>query len=235
VSGPRIDHDFAATPDAVELSFLVSEGIGRVSALLLAPSELSAMLVLGHGAGAGMRHAFMESMARALARDRIGTFRYQFPYMEAGRRAPNRAPILMETVRAAVLVARERTDALLIAGGKSMGGRMTSQAAAAEGLEGVRGLVFFGFPLHRPGEPSSERARHLSDVERPMLFLQGTRDRLADLELLRRVCAGLGTRATLHVVEGADHSFRLPKRLGRTEDDVFAELAQTVKDWAAGI
>lgn len=207
---------------------------GEVSALLLEPPDATALLVLGHGAGAGMRHRFMEEIAAALAVRRVTTLRYQFPYMEAGRRAPDRAPRLVATVRAAVETAAERAGSKglpVFAGGKSMGGRMTSAAAAEAALAGVRGLVFFGFPLHPAGKPSTDRGDHLADVERPMLFLQGTRDRLADLDLLRSVLDEVAPAPRLHVVEDADHGFHVLKRSGRTDADVIDELAGVATDW----
>ena len=183
-----------------------------------------------------MRHAFMESMAARLAAVGVATFRYQFPYMEAGSRRPSPRAILLATVRAAVEAARPYAVALpLLAGGKSMGGRMTSLAAAQAELSTVRGLVFFGFPLHPAGKPASERADHLQEVGRPMLFLQGTRDRLADLALLRPVCERLGERAVLRVSEGADHSFHVLKRSGRSDDGVLDELAESVANWASSL
>ncbi|HUE77792.1 MAG TPA: alpha/beta family hydrolase, partial [Longimicrobiales bacterium] len=189
-----------------ELRFAVADS-GDVSALLVAPPSPRAALVLAHGAGAGMRHAFMQAVADGLAERGVATLRYQFPYMEAGGRRPDRPAVAHAAVRAAVDAAgRELPDVPLFAGGKSFGGRMTSQAAADAPLPGVRGLVFFGFPLHPPGRPGTERADHLAAVTVPMLFLQGTRDDLADLALLRPVLEPLGDRATLHVVEGADHS-----------------------------
>src|SRR5262245_19601383 len=173
-----------------------------------------------------MRHAFMESLAGALAQQGVATLRYEFPYAASGSRRPDPRPVLDETVAAAAAEARRLAGELpLLAGGKSMGGRMTSHAAAEGRLEGVRGIVFFGFPLHPAGRPGSERAAHLADVRLPLLFLQGTRDALADLALLRPVCAGLGAAATLHVIEGADHGFHVPKRSGRSDADVIAELA----------
>ncbi|MDT8437272.1 MAG: alpha/beta family hydrolase [Gemmatimonadota bacterium] len=211
------------------------EGRGTVPALLRRPKEARALLALAHGAGAGMRHAFLEGLSAALAARGIATLRWDFPYVAAGRRAPDRAPVLQACVRAAVAEAGRRAGGLpLLAGGKSMGGRMTSLAAEAP-LPGVRGLVFFGFPLHRPGDGSDARADHLPAVNLPMLFLQGTRDRLAEAARIRRVCAALGPRVTLHVVEGADHGFAVPKRAGRTGDDVAAELAGAVAAWAAGV
>jgi predicted alpha/beta-hydrolase family hydrolase len=214
-----------SVPPARELRFTASRSRGVVSALLVAPPDAWCLLVLGHGAGAGMRHRFMEAIADRLAARGVATFRYQFPYMEAGSRRPDPRPLLLATVRSAVAAAAGAAPGLpLLAGGKSMGGRMTSQAAAAEPLPGVRGLVFFGFPLHPAGRPGTERGDHLADVGVPMLFLQGTRDALADLELLRPLVAGHGDRATRHVVDGADHGFAVLKRTGRTGDEVLDEL-----------
>lgn len=207
---------------------------GEVSALLLERPDATALLVLGHGAGAGMRHRFMEEIAAALAVRRVATLRYQFPYIEAGRRAPDRAPRLVATVRAAVETGAELAETKelpLFAGGKSMGGRMTSTAAAEAPLDGVRGLVFFGFPLHPAGKPATDRGDHLADVERPMLFLQGTRDRLADLDLLQPVLEEVAPAPRLHVVEDADHGFHVLKRSGRTDADVIDELAGVATDW----
>ena len=217
-----------------ELRFLASKSSGEVSALLTHAREARWLLVLGHGAGAGMRHRFMEAAAGRLAQTGIATFRYQFPYMEKGGNRPDPRPILFATVRSAVSAAALATgDLPLLAGGKSMGGRMTSAAAAEAPLPGVRGLVFFGFPLHPAGNPSTERAEHLDRVGVPMLFLQGTRDHLADLSLLRPVCERLGERATLHVIDGADHSFHVLKSTGRTDDEVLDELAGTMSDWSS--
>ena len=224
--------------------FAAGRGSGDVSALLLRPGDARGLLVFGHGAGAGMRHPFMEKMSRRLAERRIATFRYRFPYMEQGRRRPDHRNVLLETVRSAVAAAAATApDLPLLAGGKSMAGRMTSGAAAVEPLAAVRGLVFFGFPLHPAGKPGTERAEHLAAIgvspqgarrrAVPMLFLQGTRDQLADLELLRPICADLGERATLHVVEGADHSFNVLKRSGRTFSEVLDEIADTVADWVS--
>ncbi len=203
----------------------------EVSALLTAPNEPVALFVFGHGAGAGMTHGFMEQVSKRLAARGIGTFRYQFPYMEAGRRRPDRTAVLEGTVRAAVERAGELADGLpLFAGGKSMGGRMSSLAASQTELPDVRGLVFFGFPLHAPGRPSIDRADHLADVTVPKLFLQGTRDRLAELPLIEQVTSGL-QQATLSVIDGADHSFHMLKRSGRTEEEVLDELCTTAADW----
>ena len=222
--------------DAIHSSFLATPGKGEVSAVLLRPADSRWLLVFGHGAGVGMRHRFMAAMSAHLAEVGIATFRYQFPYMEAGSRRPDARAVLLATVRAAVAAASEMAPGLpLLAGGKSMGGRMTSLAAAEAPLEGVRGLVFFGFPLHAAGWPSSERGDHLAAVRLPMLFLQGERDRLADLELLRPVCAGLGARAALHVVRAADHGFHVLKRSGRNDEEVLTELARTTAAWATGL
>src|SRR5216684_1467049 len=211
---------------AVEQLRFGVEGRGEVSALLCRPAKARRLLVLAHGAGAGMSHPFMEKLANELAGVGMATLRYQFPYMEERRRAPDPPTVLMATVVAAVRAAAEAAPGLpLLAGGKSMGGRMTSQAAAQRALDGVRGLVFFGFPLHPPKHPGTKRADHLSKVTVPMLFLQGTRDELADLKLLRPICAKLGSRATLHVIETADHSFHVLKSSGRTDEQVLRELA----------
>lgn len=217
--------------------FAIPVNGSRVSAILLRPDGAACLLVLAHGAGAGMRHPFMEAAAEALAERAVATLRFQFPYMEAGRKRPDRPAVAQATVRAAIEAAAARAAGLpLLAGGKSYGGRMTSQAAATAPLPGVRGLVFFGFPLHAAGHPSDERAAHLDDVDVPMLFLQGTRDALASLDLLEPVCRRLrDAPATLHVVEGADHSFRVLKRSSRTDAEVMAELADAVARWAAAL
>ncbi len=207
----------------------------QVSALLLRPPDARFLYLLAHGAGAGMRHPFLENMAADLADRSIASFRYQFPYMEKGRRGPNPAPVLEATVRAAVEAVRsEAPDLRLVAGGKSMGGRMTSQAAATESLPGVEGLIFLGFPLHPPGRPGSKRGDHLQGVSVPMLFVQGTRDNFAGPELLEPLVRQLDA-ATLHLVEGGDHSFKVLKRSGRDEADVRAELADTIANWIAGL
>ena len=212
------------------------EGAGEVSAVLMRPADARWMLVLAHGAGAGMRHAFMEVLAEELARVGVATLRYQFPYLEEGRGVPDRPKVLAATVAAAARAAREVAPGLpLLAGGKSMGGRMSSQAAADGLLDAVRGLVFFGFPLHPPKQPGTKRAEHLSKVQVPMLFLQGTRDALADLKLLRPICKDLGPRATLHVIETADHSFHVLKKSGRNDQEVLRELAAATVAWAEKI
>jgi predicted alpha/beta-hydrolase family hydrolase len=215
-----------------ELRFQV-EGGAEVSALLNRPTGARRILVLAHGAGAGMNHPFMEDLSSRLANVGIATLRYQFPYMEARRRVPDPPSVLTATVAAAVRAASETAAGLpLLAGGKSMGGRMTSQAAAEGLLNGVAGLVFFGFPLHPPNRPGTKRADHLAKVTLPMLFLQGTRDAFAGLELLRPIVAKLGSRATLHVIDGADHSFHVPKKSGKTDTDILAELAETTSSWS---
>jgi predicted alpha/beta-hydrolase family hydrolase len=220
----------------MNLDIHVGDSVGRVSAILLRPENAWATYVLAHGAGAGMRHRFMESVARALAERGIATLRYQFPYVETGSRRPDPPGVLEATVRAAVARARELVpDLPLVAGGKSLGGRMTSNAMARRPLDGTRGLVFLGFPLHPARRPSVTRAEHLERVEAPMLFLQGTRDDLADLGLITAVCERLGPRSTLHVVEGADHSFAVLKRSGRTAAAVMEELAVTITDWVRAL
>jgi hypothetical protein len=207
---------------------------GAHEGLLWLPEDAASLLALAHGAGAGMRHAFLEALAAALARERVATLRFEFPYAAAGARRPDPRPVLLDTVAAAVAEAERVGGGLpLFAGGKSMGGRMASQAAAEGRLASVRGLVFVGFPLHPAGRPGTERAAHLAQVGVPMLFLQGTRDALAELTLLEPIVAGLGARARLHVVEGADHGFRLRRRADRTDADVVAELAARTAAFAA--
>jgi hypothetical protein len=219
---------------AKPVTITVGARTGDVSGLYLRPRGAERLLVFGHGAGAGMRHRTMEALSAALARSGVATLRYQFPYMEAGQKRPSPQPVLLATVRAAIAAAGKLARGLpLLCGGKSMGGRMSSLAAAQEPLDGVVGLVFFGFPLHAPGKPSDHRAEHLADVSVPMLFLQGTRDNLAELDLLRPVCRRLGSRARLHVIEGGDHSFHMLKRSGRAAADVIEELAETVASWSA--
>jgi len=198
--------------------------------ILRRPEDAFCLYVLAHGAGAGMRHPFLDALADALANERVATLRYEFPYMEQGKRRIDPAPALHARVREAVeAAAKERLP--LFAGGKSMGGRMTSEAQALQRLPEVRGLAFVGFPLHPANKPDTSRAAHLRDVRVPMLFLQGTRDDLADLALLRPILEDLRD-AALHVVEGADHSFHVPKRSGRTDAEVIAELARTFAQWA---
>ena len=220
-----------ATADTQELAIAV-DATRRVSALLRAPVKARACYVLAHGAGAGMRHPFMGAIAQALAARGIATLRYQFPYMEQGSRRPDVPQVAHATVRAAVAeAARAMPGVALVAGGKSFGGRMTSQAQAATPLPGVRGLVFLGFPLHPAGKPSDERASHLANVQVPMLFLQGTRDDLADLSLLTPVVERLGSRANLVLFEAADHSFHVPAKSGRKDVDVLASMADAIAAW----
>jgi predicted alpha/beta-hydrolase family hydrolase len=221
------------------LTVRVSESVGDVEALLLRPDDANWLLVFAHGAGSGMHHPFMEHLAGQLAGCGVATLRYHFPYMQHRRKRPDPPAVLTATVRAAVAAASETAPGLpLLAGGKSLGGRMTSLAVADElsapspGLASVRGLVFVGFPLHPAGRPGTQRAEHLARVRIPMLFLQGTRDALADLALLRPLCDTLVPLSTLHVVEGGDHSFHMLKQFGKTDADVLAELARTAASWA---
>jgi len=219
-------------PTISELRFSTAPAAGEVSAILIVPHRCRALLVLGHGAGAGMRHRFMDGIAEALSNHGIGTFRYQFPFVEAGKRRPDHAQVLTGTVRAAVAAARElMPDLLLLAGGKSMGGRMTSSAQAVSSLAGVRGIVFFGFPLHRPGDASDARADHLRDVTVPMLFVQGTRDRLAEEERMRAVVASLEDLAAISIVPDGDHGFDVLKRTGKTTEEVYDDMAAAVRGW----
>ena len=203
-----------------------------VSALWLRPSRVRACLVLAHGAGAGMVHPSLETLARDLSERGIATLRYQFPFMEHGGKRPDAPGVAHAAVRAAVSTALAlASDLPLFAGGRSFGGRMTSQAQAASPLEGVQGLVFFGFPLHPAGRPSSERGKHLFAVHIPMMFLQGTRDALGDLQHLQPLCDGLGERATLKLLQEADHSFHVLVRSGRTNNEVRREMLDAVDDW----
>jgi predicted alpha/beta-hydrolase family hydrolase len=191
-----------------------------------------ACYVLAHGAGAGMTHPFLEKTANGLAERGINTLRYQFPYMENRQPRPDSPPVARGAVRAAVAEAVRQFPGLpLFAGGKSFGGRMTSQAQGEAPMPGVRGLVFLGFPLHPPGRPSTERAEHLNDVEIPMLFLQGTRDEFADSALLEQIVERLGKRATLHAFAEGDHSFHVPKRTGRTNAEIMAEALDAIAKW----
>ena len=200
------------------------------------PADARALLVLAHGAGAGMRHAFLEQLAQALALRKVATFRYEFLYMEKGGGRPDPPAVAAARVREAVAEAARVAPGLpLFAGGKSFGGRMTSTAAAESPLPGVRGLVFLGFPLHPPGQPGIGRAEHLDRVTVPMLFLQGTRDTFAQLPLLEPVIARLKPRATLHLIDGGDHSFKVPKSSGRTAEDVMRGLAETIAAWTSDL
>ena len=219
---------------SVELRIAVDERAGDVSGLLVRPDGARLLYVLAHGAGAGMRHPFLETVARLLGERGIGTLRYQFPHMERRASRPDPPAVAAAAVRAAAAEAARLAPGLpLVAGGKSFGGRMTSTAQAEEPLPGVRGLVFLGFPLHPPGRAGDQRAEHLAQVQVPMLFLQGTRDDFADLTLLKPLIKRLGQRATLHLVEGGDHSFHVLKRSGRTDADVMGEIADAIAEWSA--
>jgi uncharacterized protein len=206
---------------------------GDITALVHIPAGATWLYALAHGAGAGMKHPFMTSIASRLAGHSIATLRYEFPYLTAGRKRPDPGPQLEACVRDVVtFAAREYGELRIAAGGKSMGGRITSQAQAASPLPNVERIIFLGFPLHGMGQaPNIARAAHLAQVTVPMLFLQGTRDTLADLSLMRQVCADLGPRVTLHVIDGADHSFAVNKSTGRTNEDVKDELAQVIATW----
>jgi predicted alpha/beta-hydrolase family hydrolase len=207
-----------------------------VSALLIHPARARAAYVFAHGAGAGMTHASMQAIAAGLGDRGIATLRYQFPYMENGSKRPDAPAVAHAAVRAAVAEAGRCYGGLpLFAGGKSFGGRMTSQAQALSALPGVRGLAFLGFPLHPAGKPSSDRAKHLADIQIPMLFLQGTRDALAELSLLEPVVKGLGRLATLHLVKEADHSFHVLKRSGRNDREVLDEVLDSFAAWVDGV
>jgi predicted alpha/beta-hydrolase family hydrolase len=219
--------------DPRELKIAVGE-TSSVSALLMLPPNACACFVFAHGAGAGMRHKFMAEVAEGLAGRGVATLRYQFPYMEKASKRPDPPAVAHAAVRAAVASATEHCPGLpLIAGGKSFGARMTSQAQAKTPLAGVRGLAFLGFPLHPAGKPSSDRADHLGDVKIPMLFLQGTNDKLAELGLLKPLAKTLGARATLHLVEAADHSFHVPVRSGRRDSEVMADVLDVFVAWSA--
>jgi uncharacterized protein len=211
---------------------LVIDETCRVSALFQLPPAATACFVLAHGAGAGMEHPSMVAIAVELAARRIATLRFQFPYMERRTRRPDPPSVCHATVRAAVAEAARLAPTLaLIAGGRSFGGRMTSQAQAIKPLPGVKGLAFIGFPLHPAGKPSAERAEHLREVKIPMLFLQGTRDELAKLDLLQPLIERLGAPATLKLLQDADHSFHVPARTGRKDADVRAEMLDALATW----
>jgi predicted alpha/beta-hydrolase family hydrolase len=208
------------------------DNVRRVSGLLQMPSRARVCCVLAHGAGAGMSHPFLAAVANGLAERDVATMRYQFPYMEQGRKRTDAPKLAQATVRAAVAQALHLLPALpIVAGGKSFGGRMTSQAQAALPLPGVRGLVFLGFPLHPAGRPSDERGAHLFEIKIPMLFLQGTRDALGDTQLLQALIQRLGTRAALKLFQEADHSFHVPARAGRKDADVSVEMLDALAGW----
>jgi len=219
--------------DATDRELRIATGAGTVTGLLHRPAGARWLLVLAHGAGAGIRHRFFEVLVPLLGARGMATLRYQFPYLEGGRRRPDPPPVAHRAVRDAVTAAAEHAgDLPLLAGGKSFGGRMTSQTQAEAPLPGVRGLVFLGFPLHAAGKPDDRRAEHLARVEIPMLFVQGTRDTLAFLDQLRPVVTALGARGALTVIEGGDHSFAVPKSAGRSAEEVLGEVADAVARWA---
>ena len=219
-------------PEVKELKFTAHEEKGEVSALYLRPRGAQALLVLGHGAGTSRRHPFMEELAQALAAAGVATFRYNYPYSEKGRGGMDGEKVRLSTVRAAVAAAARQARGLpLFAGGHSMSGRMTSMAAAGEPLAGLRGILFFAFPLHPAGKPGTGRAAHLEKVTVPMLFLSGPRDALAELTLLEPAVEKLGKRATLHLVDTADHGFRVRKRSRSSTEQVMEELARVAASW----
>jgi len=215
-----------------ELKFVATPEKGEVSALMMRPANASRLLVLGHGASSNMRNPMLQTIAARLAEAGVATLRYNFPYSEHGR-GRDAAAVCTATVRSALAAARQAApDLPLLAGGHSFGGRMTSTAASEQPLDGVAGLVFFSFPLHPAGQPDTRRAEHLNAVTIPMLFLSGTRDALAELDLLEPVCRKLGERATLHLLDTADHGFRVLKRSRQSEEDVFVELARVLREWS---
>ena len=217
---------------AKDVQIAVNAKAGMVSALLVRPERAKALLVIAHGAGAGMRHRFMEDAAAKLAEQGIATLRYQFPYMEKRIKRPDSESTLIDTVRAAVATAKKLAGELpLFAGGKSMGGRMTSLAAAKQALDGVRGLIYFGFPLHAAGNPGAERGAHLAQVDLPMFFLQGSRDALADLKLLKPLCRKLGKQVELFVIDGGDHSFHMLKSAGKSDEQALSGAVEQASRW----
>lgn len=221
--------------EAEELSFLATEDKGNVSALLMRPEGAEFLLVLGHGASTNMRHATVDTIAERCFDVGVATFRYNFPYSESGG-GRNSNAVCQETIRAAVKAARGNADGRrLLVGGHSFSGRMSSMAAADEPLEGVEGLVFFAFPLHPSGKPGTERAEHLDDVTIPMLFLSGSRDALGERDLLYPVCERLGSRATLHLLDTADHGFKTLKRSRKTDEDVFVEMTRVLSEWTSSL
>jgi len=218
-----------------EIEFLATPEKGEVSAILMRPERATHLLVFGHGASTNMRHATMQAIAESLAELNIATFRYNFPYSERGT-ARNSTATCVETIRNAVKAANKAApDLTLLAGGHSFGGRMTSTAQSEEPIEGVKGLVFSSFPLHLPGRPATTRAEHLTNVKIPMLFVSGTRDELATLDLLESVVKNLGKRATLHKIDTANHSYKILKKTRKSEEDVFAEMARATAEWASQV
>ena len=221
--------------EAVESKFVATEEQGEVSSLLIRPDNAKWLLVLGHGASTNMRHTTLQTIAERLADVGIATFRYNFPYSERGG-GRNSNAVCQETIRSAVTAAHTAaSDLSILVGGHSFSGRMASMAAAEAPLEGVCGLVFFAFPLHPSGKPSTERAAHLNDVTIPMLFLSGTRDKLGELDLLQPTCDQIGDKATLHLLNTADHGFKILKRSRNTDEDVFVEMARVINEWVSAL
>ena len=218
-----------------ELRFIATPEKGEVSGLLTRPDGATHLLVLGHGASTNMRHSTMAAIAESLAKLGIATFRYNFPYSENGRGRDSN-DVCVATVRNAARAAREAApDLSLLAGGHSFGGRMTSTAQSEAPLDGVKGLVFFSFPLHLAGRPNTKRAEHLANIDVPMLFLSGTRDELATLDLLEPTIKGLGERATLHLIDTANHSYKILKKTRTSDEDVFTEMARVTREWLRSI
>ena len=221
--------------EVIESKFVATEEKGEVSSLLIRPDDAQWLLVLGHGASTNMQHATLQTIAERLADVGIATFRYNFPYSEQGG-GRNSNAVCQETVRSAASAAQTAaSDLSILVGGHSFSGRMSSMAAAEAPIEHVRGLVFFAFPLHPSGKPSTERADHLSDVTIPMLFLSGTRDKLGELDLLQSTCEGVADKATLHLLDTADHGFKTLKRSRNTDEDVFVEMARVINEWVSGL
>lgn len=219
----------------IDLTFKATPEKGIVSAILMRPENAKNLLVLGHGASSNMRTPMLAAIAENLAEQGIATFRYNFPYSEKGG-GRNSQGTCLETIRSAVKAAGEAAPGLpILAGGHSFSGRMTSTAQSEEPIDGVKGLVFFAFPLHPAGEPATKRAEHLKQIDIPMLFLSGTRDALGELDLLEPIVKGLGENATLHLLDTADHSFKILKRTRQSEEDVFAEMARVARQWADGL
>ena len=221
--------------EVIESQFLAAEDKGEVSSLLIRPDGAQWLLMLGHGASTNMRHATLQTIAERLADVGVATFRYNFPYAEQGG-GRNSNAVCQETVRLAVAAAHTAaSDLSILVGGHSFSGRMSSIAAAEAPIDRARGLVFFAFPLHPSGKPSTDRAAHLNDVTIPMLFLSGTRDKLGELDLLQSTCEGIGDRATLHLLDTADHGFKVLKRSRNTDEDVFVEMARVISEWVSGL
>ena len=218
--------------EAIEAKFIATPEKGEVSSILIRPDNAEWILVLGHGAGTNMRSSTLQTISERLADIDIATFRYQFPYMERGGGGRESESVALQTVRSAAAAAHQTApDLSILVGGHSYSGRMSSMSAAKEPIEHVKGLVFFAFPLHPSGKEGTERAEHLSDVTIPMLFLSGTRDKLAKLELLEPVCERLGDMVTLHLIDTADHGFKTLKRSRKSDEDVFVEMARVLGEW----